>query len=142
MTREHHPEQVENLALLKFCRPPHRRKRRKLHLVRTVPGPHAQHDRPVLFGHRIQVIDNLEISWLGMFARFLDRLLGGLFHPVHRLRDQARDLHLFGDFLVQVVHAGQIGKKVERQLRVVAKKQRHLNYMDRVQKQRVLARRA
>ncbi len=37
MTREHDPEQVENLALLKFSRPPHRRERWQLHLVGAVP---------------------------------------------------------------------------------------------------------
>ncbi len=70
---------------------------------------------------------------------FLDGLFNRLLHSIHGLGHGPRDFHLLGDFLVEIVDAGHVGEKVERQFRIVAQEACDIHRGTGIEQQRVLA---
>ena len=66
------------------------------------------------------MVHNFEAARLCVLPGLLDRLFNGLLHAVNGLRNGARDFHLFGDFFIEVIDAGQVGEEVESQFRIIA----------------------
>src|ERR1700678_179408 len=60
MAAKNNPIKIEDLALLELCRAPYRRERRQLHLIAAVHSLHANHQRPMFFRNRIEMVDNLK----------------------------------------------------------------------------------
>ena len=62
MTIEDDPIEVKNLALLKFRTSPDWSKRREMNFIGSVFGSQPEYDWPLLFLHRIEVINRFKIS--------------------------------------------------------------------------------
>ena len=72
MTVEHDSVEIEYLTLLKFTAAPDRRKRRQMIFIGAIFRAQADDDRPVLFLHRVKVIDRFRDSravWLSSLPR-------------------------------------------------------------------------
>ena len=87
--------EIENLALLKFCAPPDRRERGQTSILCTVCRTHSHDDRSMFAGHRVKVVNSLEVAgefFLGRFNDFfffsiddffyLHRFLYGAIYPI------------------------------------------------------------
>ena len=92
----------------------------------------------MLLRDRIQVIDRLKIARLDALARLFDGFFDGLLDAVDGLRNLTRYFNFFRDLFVGPVDSGDIGKKIEGQLGVVAQKRRHGDGGLRRKAQRVL----
>ena len=124
--------QVVHLALLEVTGPPDGHKGGEGDLVRTVPGTEADDHRAMLFRHRVEVVDDLEVPGLELLDLLLDDLVGSAGGIGHGFLDR------LGDFLVGPVHARDVRAVIQLQFRVVPKESRHCGGMTESERKRVL----
>src|SRR5260370_34650290 len=131
MTVEDDSVEVEDLALLKLCTAPNRRKGWQMNLVGAVFRTQPKYDWPVLFLYRIQVIHGFQMSWRFAFPYFLDLL----FHSIYK----RLDLQLLRDLRIQPIHTTDIAAIVQAEFRAIWQKISRLHCACRFNQHRMLA---
>ena len=131
---ENDAEQVEHLAFLELRAAPDRGERRHSALVRAIAGPQPQDHRPVLQLHRVQMINDLQITRRVRFSTVSSIS-----------RSTPSITRLLCTVLLQ--HPCPASPRpvtfeavVQPQLRIVAQKPRHRQRVLAVHQQRVLGR--
>ena len=100
-----HSKKIEDLALLQFSAPEHRRQRRQNCIFSPVYRSRPDKKRTLLLSDRIEVVDSFKVT--GKFLSFW--FLNYLFLTVDDLR-----VFLFAtDYSVKPIHSGYIGTVVE-----------------------------
>ena len=121
MTIEPDAIEIENLALLELGTAPDRRERWQAGAVCAISRAHANDYRAVFMGHRIKVINRLEIP--GNF------LLSGLDDLFFLTIDELLYLRCFLHDAIEPIDTRHIGAKIQTQRGIDAQKSR---YRDRV----------
>src|SRR5437879_7827359 len=117
MTIEPDAMEIENLALLKLGAAPDRCERWQVGTVCAISSAHANDYRAVFVGHRVKVINRLEIP--GNF------LLGGLDDLFFLSIDELIYLRCFLHDAVQPIDTRDIGAKIQTERRIDAQKSRN-----------------
>src|SRR6266576_5463576 len=108
---------IEDLALLKFGAAPDRRQRWQVGTVCAIACAHANDYRAVFMGHRIKVINCLEIP--GNF------LLSGLDDLFFLTIDDLLYLRCFLHHAIEPIDTRDIGAKIQTQRGIDAQKSRY-----------------
>src|SRR5215831_11130677 len=113
--------EIENFTLPKLGTAPDRRQRWQMGTVCTIACAHANDDRAVFMGHRIKVINCLQIS--------RNFLLSGLDDLFFLAIDKLLYLGCFLHDTIEPIDTSNIGAKIQIQRGIDAQKSR---YRDRV----------
>src|SRR6516225_3990123 len=95
---------IEDLALLKLGTAPDRRQRWQVGTICAIACAHANDDRAMFVGHRVKVINCLEITW--------DFLLSGLDDLLFLTFDDLLYLRCFLHDTIEPIDTGDIGAKI------------------------------
>src|SRR5262249_45264925 len=98
---------IEDLAFLKLCTTPDRRQRRQVDTVCAIVCAHANDYRAVFMGHRVKVVNRLEMP-----GNFLLSALDDLFFLTI---DELLCLRCFLRNAIEPIDARNIGAKIETQ---------------------------